>query len=467
MDLIVEELERNRKKLKITIPKEVVSRKVDGAYKELNRQIRMPGFRPGKIPQAILEKQVPVQSFTKMFQELMQEYYDEALRETGITPAGQPEIDNSEIQDVRKDAPFSFSVVLDIKPEIGIDLKQYKGLKLKRLETGVSEAEVENTLQHILTHYGHFEHYEDGHEAQLNDHLVLDFDGYLDDEPLEGGSARKIEVRIGEKKLIEGFEDQLVGHKEGEEFEVKVFLPPNWNQKVRRVSLPIPGADPEKHQDLARFQVKIREIKKLVKPELSDEIAQKEGFDSVEALRRGIKTNLQAQKEQKEELRIKEEIFNKLVQEHEVHPPDSLVKRELKYMIEGMKYQIEQSGMKLEDSGFDEKKAEQEWRERAEFNTKGYLVLEAIASRENLHVTQQDLDAEYRQLAKQTQKDLDQVKASMMNNPESMGQTTSKLLGQKTMNFLFSHCEFEFVKELPRQEEAPSGQEEAPSESGR
>ena len=110
MELDVEELEGLKRKLIIEIPEEVVSKRINKAYSQLNQQIKMPGFRPGKIPRGLLEKQVPVQSFTQMFQELMQEYYEKALQESGIIPAGPPEMDHSGMQDIKKDSPLSFSV---------------------------------------------------------------------------------------------------------------------------------------------------------------------------------------------------------------------------------------------------------------------------------------------------------------------------------------------------------------------
>ncbi|UCD11027.1 MAG: trigger factor, partial [Nitrospinaceae bacterium] len=106
-----------------------------------------------------------------------------------------------------------------------------------------------------------------------------------------------------------------------------------------------------------------------------------------------------------------------------------------------------------EDSGFDPERAKKEWREKAEFNAKGYMLLEAIAGKEGLHVTQEDLESEYEKLAQQTGKKIEAVKASLVHNPESMAQTTSKLLGQKAMNFLYAHAEFNYVKELPKAEE--------------
>ncbi len=454
MELVVEELDKLKRKLQITVPEDVVSEKVDKAYKELNRQIKMPGFRPGKIPQNILEKQVPIHSFTEMFQEMMQEYYDKALKETGLTPAGQPEIENTELENLKKNAPFKFSVVLDVKPTLKID--NYKGLKHKKLEARVTEDEVESAVQSILTPHGAVEHYEDDdHEIVTGDFLLLDFEGFLDGEPLEKGSAKDYKVRIGEKKMITGFEEQLIGHKVGEEFDIKVILPSNWDNKVRRVSMPIPGSDSEEEQDQAIFKVNIKEVRQQILPELDAEIAEKEGFASVDAFRLGVKTELQAQKEQKEELRIKEDIFNQLVKDTEVDPPETLVKREIKFMIEGMKYQIEQSGMKLEDSGFEPEQAEKEWREKALFNTKGYMILEAIAGQENIHVTQTDLDEEYKKLAEQTKQKTEDVKRGMMANAESLSQTSSKILGQKTMNFIFSHCEFDYVKALEPKENTP------------
>ncbi len=450
MELAVEELSETKRKLTITIPGDVISERVNNAYRDLNRQIRLPGFRPGKIPRPILEKQVPIQSFTQMFQELLQEFYDKALLESGLKPVGQPEIEQTDLKDIQKDKPLKFSVTVDVKPEFASRLKEYKGLKLKKLEVSVTDAEVDQALARISDNYGHFEHHEDGHVTEANDHLVIDFEGFFEGEPLEKGSATGYTVKIGEKKMIEGFESQLIGHKVGDEVEVKVILPAQWNNKMRRVSLPVPGGNPEDQaQDVATFKVKIREVKKRVTPELTDEIADREGFQTVQELRRAVKASLQGQKEQQEEIRIKEDIFNRLVKENDIAPPEALIQRELRFMIEGMKYQIEQSGMKVEDSGFDPERALTEWREKAEFNAKGYMILEGIAGRENLHVTKADMDSEYEQLAEQTGKKIDDVKASLMNNPDSMGQTTSKLLGQKAMNYLYSHAEFDYVQELP------------------
>ena len=132
MELVVEELESLKRKLNITIPEDIVTERINMAYSDMNRQMKMPGFRSGKIPRKILEKQVPVQSFTNMFQELLQEYYEKALRESDIVPAGAPEIDNSDFQDVKINNPLKFSVTLDIKPEVKV--KNYKGIKIQKVE---------------------------------------------------------------------------------------------------------------------------------------------------------------------------------------------------------------------------------------------------------------------------------------------------------------------------------------------
>ena len=125
-----------------------------------------------------------------------------------------------------------------------------------------------------------------------------------------------------------------------------------------------------------------------------------------------------------------------------------MVNSELKFMLEGMKFQIEQSGMKTEDSGFDEEKAKDEWRDKAEKNAKGYILLENIGSLENIHVSQFDLEEEFKSLAEQSKQKPDDVKNRMMANPEVIKHTSSKILGRKVMDFLYSNCEFNFVKTL-------------------
>ncbi len=445
MEFDVEELEGLKRKINITIPEDVVSKRVKDAYKVLNKQVKIPGFRPGKIPQQILEKQVPMQSLTEMFQELMQEYYEEALHKSGLKPTGQPEIDHSGMQDMKRDEPLKFTVILDIKPELKV--KDYKGLKFKKKEAVVKDEDVEETLIKVLSRQGSLEDMPAGYAVQDGDILTLDFKGKMNGETLENGSAKDHEMRVGEKKMIPSFEEQLIGHIQDEDFEVKAVLPADWNQKMRRISFPIPGVDEKQADDRAIFKVKIKKIRKLHLPELTDEIAHREGFDTVLELRRAIKIDLQNHKEQHEELRIKEDIFNMLVKDAETGPPESVIERELKFMIEGMKFQIAQSGMKLGDSGFEPEKAVKEWREKAIFNTTGYMMLESVAAAENIHLTQQDMEGEYELLAKQTKQKVEDIQKRIMSNPDSLSQTTTKLLGQKTMNFIYSNCEIEYCKE--------------------
>ncbi len=445
MKFDVEELEGLKRKINIIIPEDVVSKRVKDAYKVLNKQVKISGFRPGKIPRQILEKQVPMQSLTEMFQKLMQEYYEEALHKSGLKPAGQPEIDHSGMQNMKRDEPLKFAVIFDIKP--GLKVKNYKGLKFRKKEAVVKDEDVEETLIKVLSRQGSLEDMPAGHAVQDGDILSLDFKGEMNGEPLENGSANDHEMRVGEKKMIPGFEDQLIGHVQDEEFEVRAVLPADWNQKMRRISFPIPGVDEKQADDRAIFKVKIKKIRKLHLPELTDEIARREGFDTVLELRRAIKIDLQSHKEQHEELRIKEDIFNMLVKDAETGPPESVIERELKFMIEGMKFQIAQSGMKLEDSGFEPEKAVKEWREKAIFNTTGYMMLESVAAAENIHLTQQDMEGEYELLAKQTKQKVEDIQKRIMSSPDSLSQTTTKLLGQKTMNFIYSNCEIEYYKE--------------------
>ena len=209
MELQVEEQEGLKRKLLITVPADVVSTRVNQAYKDLNRQIRMPGFRPGKIPLAILEKQAPIQSFTQMFQEMMQEYYEKALQQSGLTPVGQPELENTQLEEMKKDAPFKFSVTLHIKPEIKVAVENYKGTQVKRVEAQVSELEVESAILDLLVQYGNMDHHEEGHAIEKHDFVTMDFQGFFEGEPLEDGKSEGYRVRVGEKKMIEGFEDQL------------------------------------------------------------------------------------------------------------------------------------------------------------------------------------------------------------------------------------------------------------------
>ncbi|CAI2718483.1 trigger factor [Nitrospina watsonii] len=458
MDYQLEELEGLRRKLKIKVPQNIVLQKIEFAYRELNKQISMPGFRPGKIPRSILEKQVPLQAMTQMWQDLMQEYYNQALTESGIVPAGPPEIDHSDIEEIDREKPFTFSVTLDIKPQL--QFKNYKGLKFPKTEFKVTDEEVDFAIRQHLEPFGSMEILPPDHAVGVGDFVIMDFEGSMHGEVLEGSKASGYEVRVGQKKMIAGFEDQLVGHKQGEPFEVKVQLPMDWNKKMRRVSMPIPGKDGEELPDTATFQVQIKQVKKLNLPELTDEFVQAQGEESVASFRRKVKTDLQAQKEHLEEMHIKQDIFDYLVKQHDVDPPGSLVDQEIRFMIDGMKFQIQQSGMSLENSGFEEEKAKEEWRERAVYNSKGYMILDGIARQEKLNVTQSDLEGEYERLSQQTGKPVEDVRKTLMANQEHLNQTTSRILGQKALNLIYSQCEFEFLSEEEARTRAQSRKQE-------
>lgn len=461
MELKVEEIDKVRRKLLIKVPEDVVSDKVKKSYQQMNQQVKMPGFRPGKIPMKILEKQVPLEAMTQLWQDLMQEYYEKALADTGIVPAGPPEIDHDEIKGVKSDEPFTFSVLVDIKPDT--KFKDYKGIKMKKYEHSVTEAELQASIDKHLEQFGTFEIIDGDVGAETGDFLVMDFEGSFEGDPLENGIARDYKVRIGEKKMIPGFEDQLIGHKSGEEFDIKVMLPQDWNNKVRRVSMPIPGKDKDVNRDVADFKVKIKEIKRQVLPELTDELVQGQGEDSVSSFKAKLRAQIQGMKDQTEEMKIKQDIFDQLVEANDIPVPESMLKQEIKFMIEGAKYQIMQSGMSLEDSGFDESQAEKEWNVRATHNAKGYLILDGIANQENIHVSQQDMDEEYRRLAQETGKKLEDVKERLFANAENMNQTTQRVRGQKTLNYIYSHCEFEYVKSDKAKAGAESKSEETPA----
>jgi trigger factor len=450
MEYKIEELGALRKKLKIEIPKDVVSKKIKEAYEDISKKLKIPGFRSGKIPQHILEKQVPVHSFGEMFQDLMQEYYSKVLLENKLIPVGTPEMLHDEMSEIKKDAPLSFSIAIDIKPDI--DIGEYKGIKVEKREAVVSDGEVNMAMNKVLEAYGHLEPHEAGHVVGKGDFVTMNFEGFLSGQPLEGGNAENYTVRVGSKKMIAGFEDQIVGHVLGEEFEVRTPLPADWNNKLRRISMPLPGEQEDEEVEQANFMVKLLEVKKMVLPELNDAFAKNEGAETVEELRRNVKTNQQAYKEQQDELRIKQELFDNLVKGSEFEPPGSVVDLELKFMIEGTKFQIEQSGMKLEDSGFDEEEAKNEWHDKAAFNTKGYMILEEIANEEKIFVSEADMEGEFKALAEQTKQTIDVVKQKMLNNQATYNHTKSKLRGQKALNFIYSNCEFEYAKMDPEKD---------------
>ncbi|TDX48811.1 trigger factor [Orenia marismortui] len=421
MKVSKERIEENKVVLNIEVSEEKVASSLDKAYKKVVKDVNIPGFRKGKVPKSILIKKYGEEVLHKdALDVLIPEAYYEAVQETGIEPISQPDITDVFIE---SGSPATFTAEVEVKPEV--KLGEYTDLDIEKEELEISNEDIEKELEHKRGHHAQLVAV-DREEVEEGDYTIIDFEGFVDGEPFDGGAGEDYNLEIGSGQFIPGFEEQLVGVKVGEEVEVNVTFPEEYH------------ADNLAGQD-AIFKVTVKEIKAKELPELDDEFAKDLEFESLDDLKADIKEKIAA----REEERINREYENKLVdaiaENAEVNVPETMVENEIDNMLQGFRMQISQQGFDfdqyLEMTGMNEEDIRADYKDSAANRAKANLVLEAIAEEEGIEVSDEDIDEKLEEIAERQGQDKAQLKAFL----QMQGQLSSlknSLEMEKTIDFL-------------------------------
>src|ERR1700693_2861302 len=404
-----------QKTLSVEEPEEVVSKEIAHAYSHLVKTVRLPGFRKGKVPKNVLEKKYEDEIKSDVIQRLVPDYYQKAVKESGIDPVEYPRIENVEII---KNAPLSSKATVEVRPKF--DLKGYTGLALKLQKHEVTDENVDRSIESLRNMHGMLEPVSDDHAVGEKDHVIIDFEAFIGAEPMEGGKAEGYPIEIGAKALIPGFEENLTGKRKGEMAEFTVTLPAD--------------IKPEKNAGKeARFKVAIKDIKKKVLPEINEDFAKDFGMDSVPQLREKLKEELVGRFNRERDAVLKNEVIKSLNLLHEFELPPSLVTRELVRIIRGLRDEdLKQEGLK--DIGEIKNRFEPLARERV----KGSLILYMISRKENISVTPQEVEKEIRKIAHEAHVPFEEAKKNIQDAEGPLGVIESRLLESRTLDFLVS-----------------------------
>ncbi|MGB4373880.1 MAG: trigger factor, partial [Halanaerobiales bacterium] len=305
MEVAKEVLEGNKVKLKVEIEKERVNDALDKAYKKVVKDVSLPGFRKGRVPRHILEARYGKEVLhSDAFDFLVPQAYMEAVKAAEIEPIDQPEIEDFYIAE---NEPATFTAIVQVKPEV--ELGQYTDLGIEKDQVNLSDDEIEEVLKRQQEQHAYLETV-DRDTVEEGDFAIIDFTGFLDGEEFPGGSAEEYTLEIGSGYFIPGFEDQLVGQKVGEEVEVKVTFPEDYQAEN------LAGKD-------AVFKVNIKELKVKKVPELNDDFAREAGeFESLDELKEDIKEKLLKQKEDQVQREYEEKILEKISDNATVDVPE-------------------------------------------------------------------------------------------------------------------------------------------------
>jgi len=419
MKSVVEDISSVRKKIKVEITPEAVAKEMEKALADVAKKARIAGFRPGKAPKAIVEKHYGEEVRNEVMQRLVSDSYLQALQENDLSPVEVPHIEN--VSSLAKGTPLTFTATVEVRPRI--ELGTYDGIEVKEQTLVVSDDELNQTIDRLREMYAQLEVVE-GRPLEKNDTAIIDFEGFHDNKPIEGAKASGHMLSLGANSLIPGFEDQLVGMNAGETREIKVTFPVDYQNKA------IAGKD-------ATFTVTLKEIKKKVLPEFNDEFAKDIGGDkSVVELREGIKKDLEARKRDEQASAQREEILSKLVDAHTFDIPPGMVERELQAMARQQATRQARQGMDMKT--FDIAKFLEEHKAVAEKRVKGLLLLDVIAEKEKVEVSDQELNSALAAMARSSRQTVDTVKKYYESLDGGLDNLRTSLTQEKTLGLLLS-----------------------------
>ena len=398
-----EKKEGNEGVLTVTVPAEKVNTALDQAFKKVVKQINVPGFRKGKVPRPIFEQRFGVEAlYQDAVDILLPEAYGEAIEETEINPVAQPEVNVTQIE---KGKDFIFEATVTVEPEV--KLGDYKGLEIEKQETDLSDEELQESIDHSLSHLAEMVVKEDG-AVENGDTVNIDFSGSVDGEEFDGGQAEGYDLEIGSGSFIPGFEEQIEGMKTGDEKDVVVTFPEEYHAEE------LAGKE-------ATFKTKVNEIKFKDVPELNDEIANEldSEAENVDEYKENLRKRLSEQKATEAENTEKEEAINKATENASIDIPEAMINTELDRMIQEFGQRIQQQGLDLQTyyqiSGQNEEQLRDQMKDDAEQRVKTNLTLTAIADEENIEVSDEDIDKELEKMSEQFNISVEDIKSTLGN----------------------------------------------------
>ena len=397
----VNKLEKSKVELEIEVSAEEFKTAVDKAAKKMLPTISINGFRKGKAPRYMVEKIYGKEIF---FEEAVNlsyaDAYDAAVAEAKIEPINMPQLEIIKLDE----EGYTFKATVEVSPEV--KLGKYKGLEAEKVAVKVTAAEVNKELENIRARHARLVDVTD-REAKDGDTVTIDYSGSVDGVKFEGGTAEKQELKLGSGQFIPGFEDQVVGHKIGESFDVNVTFPKEYH------------AD-ELAGKAAVFAVTLHAITETVLPELDDEFVKdiSADFETLKDYKADLKKKIMASKESTAASELENELIEKAVDSSKVEVADVLVERQLDNICQDYDYRLRAQGLSLEQylsfmGGMTMEQFRASMREQAEKSAKTLLVLKAIVKKEKITIDEETLNNQYEILAAQYGMEVEDVRASI------------------------------------------------------
>lgn len=401
MSAAVEKLEKSEVKLTITVDVDTFDQAIKKVYKKTKNRIQVPGFRRGKAPLKMVEEFYGKEVFFEdAANEVIPDAYSDAVKESDVDVVSRPEINVETLEDGK---PFVFTATVAVKPEV--TLGEYKGIEVEKRSSEVTDEELQDEINKELEKQARWIDVTD-RPVQDGDEADIDFDGYIDGEQFDGGKAEGYKLVIGSHSFIDNFEDQLVGKNIGDETEVNVTFPEEYQVK-------------ELAGKPAVFKVKINGIRYKEVPELTDDFvedtSENDDITTVDQYKDSIRKRLADAKEKKNKDDKEEEVLKKIVENSQMEISDKHIDEQVRQLKQEFSQRLASQGLSLQQylqfTGSSESVLDEQLRPQALARIQTRLVLEKIAETENIQASEEDVDKEFEDMAKMYNMDKDKVKS--------------------------------------------------------
>ena len=444
MSVQVEDLEEKyMKKLTVEVSAEDFEKALQSAYQKQKKNISIPGFRKGKVPRQLVEKMYGAGIFYEdAANSLLPDAYSDAADESKLDIVSRPEI---EITQIEKGKPFIFTAKVAVKPDV--ELGEYKGVEVPKTDTTVTDEDVEKELKSEQEKNGRAITVEDG-AAENGDTVNINYEGRIDGNTFDGGTAENFDLKLGSNSFIPGFEDQIVGFTTGETRDITVTFPEDYH------------AEDLKGKE-AVFTVTVNKITRTEYPEIDDEFAQDEGFDTVDLYKEDLRKNIQERKDSAAKSARRDAAVSKAASNAKIDIPEAMIDTQADRMVDNFAQRLRSQGMSIDQymqyTGATRDTMRDQLKPQATLQIRNELVLEKVAEVENIEVTDEDVDEEIKKMADAYKIDLDKMKEMIGDEEKENMREDIKI--QRAADLLGDNA-----VEVEKTEEEEKPAEEAPAD---
>lgn len=376
------------------------------AYEKIKPKVEIKGFRKGHVPRKIFENRFGKDNlYSDALENIVQTKYQEVLQKKDFESMGMPQVIDLDEKKLKDNQNFTFGLEFIVKPKV--TLKKYLGLEITKDDLEVTDYEVEEKINSLLEKQTTLESKTQNDFLELTDIAIFDFEGFVDDKPFEGGTAKDFSLEIGSGQFVPGFEDQMLGMKQGQTKDINITFPSDYHQK----SLV---------NQKAVFKVTLHQIKTKKIPQLTDNLVKSlklVNASTVEELKNNTKQTLLAQKKHKEKENVEKQVIEQLVKNSELEIPQEIVSQEQIRLQKEFEAQLKQQNLTLEQYkqylGIDDEKMEKEFSQQAQKNIEYQLIMEQVAAQEKLTISQEKIEQKYQNLSNHYKVPVNQIKQNL------------------------------------------------------